>query len=97
MLPPGAFALYSAVASQEGGVTGFLSSLKDKDIQGVLDEVKKFGGDEVKRVVEKVEAKVKEANGNVSKVDWPALAKELKGELPAESQKYVDVSVLLST
>jgi hypothetical protein len=91
MLPPGAFALYSNLANQEGGINGFLSNLKDKDLQGVIDEVKKVGGDDVKRVMDKVEKKVKEAKGKASDVDWRGLAEELKKELPAGSQKTIDV------
>jgi hypothetical protein len=94
MLPPSAFALYSNIAKQEGGLNGFLSSLKDKDLQGVIDEVKKAGGDDVKRVVDKVEKKLKEAKGKASDVDWRGLAQELKSELPEGSQKAVDVSGL---
>ncbi|ORY28517.1 hypothetical protein BCR39DRAFT_496308 [Naematelia encephala] len=93
MLPPGAFALYSHLSESEGGVNGFLSSLKDKDLQGVLDEVKKVGGDDVKRIVDKVEQKVKDANGKVQNVDWRALAQELKGELPKGSQQAVDMLI----
>ncbi|KAK8858531.1 hypothetical protein IAR55_002758 [Kwoniella newhampshirensis] len=93
LLPPGAFALYSALSSQPGGVNGFLSSLKDKDLSDVLDELKKVGGDDVKRVVEKVQKKVEEAKGNVHDVDWRALAKDLKGELPEGSQKVVDMLI----
>ena len=93
MLPPGAMAMYTTLANQEGGINGFLSSLKDKDLQGVMDEVKKLGGDDVKRIVEKVEKKVKDANGKVQNVDWQSLAKELKQELPKDKQHYVDVSL----
>ena len=92
MLPPGAMALYTNLAKQEGGINGFLTSLKDKDLQGVMDEVKKLGGDDVRRIVDKVEKRVKEANGKVQNVDWQALAKELKEELPKDKQHYVDVS-----
>ena len=84
--------IYQKLASSEGGINGLLSNLKDKDLQGVLDEIKKVGGDDVKRVVEKVEKKVKEAKGDVQKVDWKSLAQELKDELPASGQKAVDVS-----
>jgi hypothetical protein len=83
--------LYQKLASSEGGLNGLLSNLKDKDMQGVLDEIKKVGGDDVKRVVEKVEGKIKDAKGDASKVDWKSLAQELKGELPASAQKAVDV------
>ncbi|KAL7423151.1 hypothetical protein Q5752_002451 [Cryptotrichosporon argae] len=93
MLPPGAFAIYNQLASQPGGLNGLLSSLKDKDVQGVLDEIKKAGGDDVKRVVEKVEKKVKEANGSIDKVDWKALAQELKGELGEKGQHAVDLLI----
>lgn len=91
-LPPGAFALYSVVASQSGGIGGFLSNLKDKDLQGVIDEVKKAGNEDVTRIAEKVEKKVKEAKGQVSKVDWKGLIQELKTELPKDKQQMIDVS-----
>lgn len=91
MLPPGAFALYSHLSKQEGGINGFLSSLKVKDLKEVLEELKKAGGDDVKRIVEKVQKKVDEAKGNVEKVDWKGLAQDLKGELPEGSQRVVDV------
>ena len=94
-LPPGAFALYSQLAKQEGGINGFLTNLKDKDLQGVIDEVKKVGGDDAKRVIEKVEKKLKEAKGNVENIDWKALAEDLKSELPASQQKMVDVSPVI--
>lgn len=93
VLPPGALLIYQKLASSEGGINGLLSNLKDKDLQGVLDEIKKVGGDDVKRVVEKVEKKVKEAKGDVQKVDWKSLAQELKDELPASGQKAVDVLI----
>lgn len=92
-LPPGAFTLFSAVAANSGGIGGFLSNLKDKDLQGVLDEVKKVGGDDVKRITEKVEKKLKEANGKVQNVDWKSLAEELKKELPASQQHMVDMLI----
>ncbi len=91
MLPPGAMALYTQL-SKSGDLNGFLTSLKDKDLQGVMDEVKNLGGEDVKRVIEKVEGKVKEANGKVGDVDWSGLAKELRDELPKDKQHYVDVS-----
>lgn len=59
-----------------------------------MDEVKKVGGDDVKRVIEKVEKKVKDAGGKVQKVDWGSLAQELKEELPKDKQHYVDVGSL---
>ncbi|KGB74791.1 hypothetical protein CNBG_0629 [Cryptococcus deuterogattii R265] len=93
MLPPGAFALYSHLSKQEGGINGFLSSLKDKDLKEVLEELKKAGGDDVKRIVEKVQKKVDEAKGNVEKVDWKGLAQDLKGELPEGSQRVVDMLI----
>ena len=74
VLPPGAWMIYQKLASSEGGINGLLSNLKDKDMQGVLDEIKKVGGDDVKRVVEKVEKKIKDAKGDVQKVDWKSLA-----------------------
>jgi len=89
-LPPGAFALYSHIASQEGGVTGFLSNLQNKDLQSVIDEVKKVGGDDAKRIIEKVEKKLQAAKGDVKKMDWKSLVEELKSELPASQQKLVD-------
>ena len=92
-MPPGAFSLYTAIASQPGGVNGFLSSLKDKDLQGVLDEVKKVGGDDVKRITEKVEKRVKEAKGKYQDIDWKSLAQELKQELPKDKQQLVDVMI----
>lgn len=92
-LPPGAFALYTQLSQQPGGINGFLSNLKDKDLQGVIDEVKKVGGDDVKRIVEKVEKKVKDAGGKVEKIDWHSLADDLKKELPQDKQKYVDMLV----
>jgi hypothetical protein len=91
-LPPGAFALYSHLASQEGGVTGFLSNLQNKDLQGVIDEVKKVGGDDAKRIIEKVEKRLQAAKGDVKNIDWKSLVEELKAELPAGQQKLVDVS-----
>ncbi|WVQ80522.1 hypothetical protein IAT38_002627 [Cryptococcus sp. DSM 104549] len=92
-LPPSVFALYSTLSSQPGGINGFLSSLKDKDLKDVLEELKKVGGDDVKRVVEKVQKKVEEAKGNVQNVDWQGLVKDLKGELPEGSQKVVDMLI----
>ncbi|EIW73680.1 hypothetical protein TREMEDRAFT_67496 [Tremella mesenterica DSM 1558] len=92
-LPPGAFALYSSLASQPGGINGFLTSLKDKDLKGVIEEVKKVGGDDLKRIVEKVEKRVKDAEGKVEKIDWQSLAKELKEEIPKDKQQYVDMLI----
>ena len=92
-LPPGAFALYSHIASQEGGVTGFLSNLKNQDLQSVIDEVKKAGGDDAKRIIEKVEKRLHAAKGDVKNIDWKSLVEELKAELPASQQKLVDVSL----
>jgi hypothetical protein len=94
-LPPGAFALYSHLAKQEGGVTGFLGNLQCKDLQGVIDEVKNVGGDDAKRIIEKIEKKLKAAGGDVQKMDWRSLVEELKAELPAGSQKLVDVGLLI--
>ncbi|WVR06295.1 hypothetical protein IAU60_003325 [Kwoniella sp. DSM 27419] len=93
LLPPGAFALYKAVSSQPGGVNGFFSSLKDKDLNEVLDQLKSVGGDDVKKVVEKVQKRVQEAKGDVKNIDWKALAEELKDELPAGSQKMIETFI----
>lgn len=93
MLPPGAFSIYSTLASQPGGINGFFSSIKDKDLQGVLEEVKKVGGEDVKRITEKVEKRVKESKGRPQDIDWKALAQELKEELPKNQQQYVDVLI----
>ncbi|ODN74412.1 hypothetical protein L202_06815 [Cryptococcus amylolentus CBS 6039] len=92
-LPPGVFALYSHLSKQPGGINGFLSNLKDKDLKEVLEELKKVGGDDVKRVVDKVQKKIEDAKGNVENVDWKALVADLKGELPAGSQKIVDLLI----
>lgn len=70
-----------------------MSSVKEGDLQGVLDEVKKHGGDDIKRIVDKVEKKIKDAKGNVTSVDWKSLAQELKEELPKDKQQYVDLIV----
>ena len=94
VLPPGAMALYSQLSQHTGDINGFLSNLKDKDLQGVMEEVKKVGGDDVKRVIDKVEQRYKQANGKVQNMDWQALGKELKEELPKDKQHYVDVSFL---
>lgn len=93
MLPPGVFAVYSVLASQPGGVNGFLSGLKDQDLNSILDQLKNAGNDDVKRVVEKVQIKVKQANGKASDVDWKSLAEELKKELPPSAQKTIDVGL----
>ena len=66
--------------------------MKDKDLQGVIEEVKKVGGDDAKRIIDKVEQKLKDAGGKVENLDWPGLAQDLKSELPASQQKMVDVS-----
>ncbi|WRT67724.1 uncharacterized protein IL334_004696 [Kwoniella shivajii] len=92
-LPPGAFALYQALSSQPGGAGGFLASLKDKDLNDVLDEVKKHGGDDIKKVVEKVQKKVQESKGDISKIDWKSLASELKDDLPEGSQKMIETLI----
>jgi hypothetical protein len=73
-----------------------LSNLKNQDLQGVIDEVKKVGGDDAKRIIEKVEKRLKEAKGDVQKMDWRSLVEELKAELPAGQQKLVDVGLVLS-
>lgn len=86
--------IYSNIANQPGGINGFLNNLKSGDLQTVIGEIKKVGGDDVKRVVEKVEAKVKEAGGKPENVDWQALAVDLKKELPPSGQKAVDVGCL---
>jgi len=62
-------------------------------LQGVIDEVKKAGGDDVKRIVEKVEKKLHEAQGKVENVDWKSLATELKQELPKSQQQMVDMLI----
>ncbi|WVN86515.1 uncharacterized protein L203_101679 [Cryptococcus depauperatus CBS 7841] len=93
VLPPSAFAIYSHLSRQEGGVNGFLSSLKDKDLPAILEELKKAGGDDVKRVVDKVQKKLDQAQGKVENVDWKGLAQDLKGEIPEGSQKIIDVLI----
>jgi hypothetical protein len=85
-------AIYSTLASSPGGVNGLFSSIKDQDYQKILDELKKHGGDDIKRIVDKVEKKVKDANGKIQDVDWKSLAQELKKELPKSQQQMVDVS-----
>ena len=45
----------------------------------------------MKRIMEKVEKKVKDAKGKPQDVDWKGLAEELKKEMPESSQKTVEV------
>ncbi|WWC70819.1 uncharacterized protein I206_104771 [Kwoniella pini CBS 10737] len=91
VLPPGAFALYKALDSQEGGITGFVSKLHGKDLQGALDELKNVGGDDAKKIIETIQSKVKDAKGKIENVDWKSLATELKDDLPASAQGLIAV------
>ncbi|WVW84736.1 hypothetical protein I302_106771 [Kwoniella bestiolae CBS 10118] len=91
VLPPGAFALYKALDSQEGGIAGFLSKLKGKDLDGALDELKQVGGDDAKKIIDKIQQKVKDAKGKIENVDWKSLATELKDDLPASAQGLIAV------
>ncbi|WWC88609.1 uncharacterized protein L201_003522 [Kwoniella dendrophila CBS 6074] len=91
VLPPGAFALYKVLDQQEGGIAGFLSKLKGKDLDGALDELKNVGGDDAKKIIEKVQAKVKDAKGKIEDLDWKSLAEELKDDLPASAQGLIAV------
>ena len=65
--------------------------MKNQDLQSVIDEVKKVGGDDAKRIIEKVEKRLQAAKGDVKNIDWKSLVEELKAELPAGQQKLVDV------
>jgi len=44
----------------------------------VIDEAKKVGGDDVKRIISKVENKLKDAKGKYQDIDWKSLAQELQ-------------------
>ena len=92
-LPPGVFAIYQSAMQKTGGLDGLLSSLKNDDFQKVLGEIKEHGGDDVKRIVEKVESALSSAKGDVSKLDWKKLASDLKGELPKDKQQLIDVFI----
>ncbi|KAK4684706.1 hypothetical protein P7C73_g5461, partial [Tremellales sp. Uapishka_1] len=91
VLPAGVFGIYSHLASQDGGLEGYLSKLKDGDLESALEPLKKYGGKDVARIVEKIEKKVKEAGGKPSDIDWKGLVDELKGELGATGSKAVDM------
>lgn len=58
-----------------------------------MDEAKKVGGDDVKRIINKVEGKLKDAKGKYQDIDWKSLAQELKEELPKEQQHLVDTFI----
>lgn len=94
LLPGGAYMIYNQFSGviKGGDFGGMLSKLGDADIQGSLDQLKKLGGEDVKRVVEKVQVAVDKANGKVENVDWKKLAQDLTKELPKEYQQWVDVS-----
>lgn len=59
----------------------------------MIDEAKKVGGDDVKRIISMVESKLKDAKGKYQDIDWKSLAQELKEELPKEQQHLVDTFI----
>lgn len=95
LLPGGAYMIYNQFSGslKDGNWGGLLSNLKDTDIQGSLDQLKKLGGDDVKKVVEKVQAALDKAGGKVENMDWKKLANDLSKELPKEYQQWVSVSL----
>lgn len=94
LLPSGAYMIYNQFSGtlESGNWGGLLSNLQDADIQGSLDQLKQLGGEDVKRVVEKVQAALDKANGKVQNVDWKKLSQDLSKELPKEYKQWVDVS-----
>ncbi|WOO77381.1 uncharacterized protein LOC62_01G000963 [Vanrija pseudolonga] len=94
VLPASVLSFYDQVEKEAGAtVGGFLSKIKDTDIQGTLDSLKNAGSDDVKNVVDKVQAKLKEANGKVQNVDWKQLSSDLSKEYGEKSQQAIDVLV----
>jgi hypothetical protein len=75
-----------------GGLGGILSKLKDVDISGALDLLKATGSDEIGKVVDIVQKKVKDVDGKVEDIDWRALATELNEELGGKYKSTIDVS-----
>lgn len=91
VLPAGAFAVWSQVKNVDVG--GLISNLKDTDLQGALDSLKKVGGKDVKNIVTAIQEKLDAAGGQAAKVDWKALATDLNKKYGGEYSKYIDMLV----
>lgn len=75
-----------------GSLSGLLSGLSDKDLAGTIEKLKAFSNDEVKKLLDKVQKAIKDADGRVENVKWGQLAKSLSDEFGKEYQGYIDVS-----
>ena len=79
-----------------GGLNSFLSSLsedvKNSDITGALNKIKKVGGKEVEPYIAKAEKALKDAGGKAGDVDWKNVLEGLKEEVGDEFKGVVEVS-----
>lgn len=54
-------------------VTGLSDDLKNQNIDGALEKIKKVGGKDVEPYIKQVESALKEAKGKIQDVDWKVL------------------------
>lgn len=85
-------AMYNKL-EQHGGISKVLGDLKDQDFGAVLAKIREVGGKDVEPAVAEMEKALKDAGGEVSKIDWKGLGDKLKGKMGAEYQAAFDVSV----
>lgn len=65
--------LYNKI-QEHGGVsefvTGLSDDLKNQNIDGALEKIKKVGGKDIEPYIKQVESALKEAKGKIQDVDW---------------------------
>lgn len=82
----------AGAALATGGLGGLLTQLKGGDLDNVIEKLKKYGGDDVKGIVDEVQNALKKADNDPTKVDWKSLAQSLSKQYGGKYQSTIDVS-----
>lgn len=82
----------AGAALATGGIGGLLTQLKGGDLDNVIEKLKKYGGDDVKNIVDEVQTALNKAGNDPTKVDWKALAQSLSKQYGGKYQSTIDVS-----
>lgn len=83
----------AGAALATGGLGGLLTQLKGGDLDNVIEKLKKYGGDDVKNIIDEVQKALQKADNDPTKVDWKSLAQSLSKQYGGKYQSTIDVSI----
>ncbi|EJT48752.1 hypothetical protein A1Q2_08193 [Trichosporon asahii var. asahii CBS 8904] len=83
----------AGAALATGGIGGLLTQLKGGDLDNVIEKLKKYGGDDVKNIIDEVQKALQKADNDPTKVDWKSLAQSLSKQYGGKYQSTIDTLI----